>query len=169
MDLLNIKIIETAIATVIYVAIRFVVNQSIEKTVIKSLMQKTRGKIVKKSVNLTLLIITLSIILIIWGIDQSQLVVFMTSLFTIIGIALFAQWSLLSNLTSGLIIFFDHSVRLDDTIRILDQDYDIEGRISDIGLFFVILETKEGDQITLPSNVFMQKMIRKKKNSQFAE
>ena len=74
---------------------------------------------------------------------------------------LFAQWSHLSNITSGIIIFFNHSVKLDDTIVILDEDYNIQGRISDIGLFFVRLKTKEGEEISLPNNVFLQKMIKR--------
>ena len=75
---------------------------------------------------------------------------------------MFAQWSLLSNITSGIIIFFNHSVRLDDTIVIIDKDYEVEGRISDIGLFFIKLKTTQGEEVTLPNNVFLQKMIKKK-------
>jgi small-conductance mechanosensitive channel len=86
----------------------------------------------------------------------------MASVLTVIGIALFAQWSHLSNLTSGMIIFFNHSAKLDDTIEIIDKDYCIEGRISDIGLFFVQIKTTENEEVTLPNNVFLQKMIKKK-------
>ena len=101
-------------------------------------------------------------VLIVWGVDQSELVLFMTSVLTVIGIALFAQWSILSNLTAGLILFFNHSVRLDDTVTIMEKDYEIEGRIVDIGFFFITLKTKDGDQITLPSNAFLQKTIKKR-------
>lgn len=75
---------------------------------------------------------------------------------------MFAQWSILSNITAGIILFFNHSVRLDDTITVIDKDYEVQGRISDIGLFFVILKTKEGDQVSIPNNVFIQKMIKLK-------
>jgi small-conductance mechanosensitive channel len=74
----------------------------------------------------------------------------------VIGIALFAQWSILSNNLS-IIIFFNHSVKLEDTITIIDKDYEVEGRVSDIGLFFVILKTKESEEISIPNNVFIQK------------
>ena len=43
----------------------------------------------------------------------------------------------------------------------MDKDFPIEGKLSDIGIFFITVKTKEGKKITLPSNVFMQKMIRK--------
>ncbi|MGB0176358.1 MAG: mechanosensitive ion channel domain-containing protein [Owenweeksia sp.] len=87
------------------------------------------------------------------------MIIFLGSFLAILGVAFFAQWSILSNITSGIILFFNHSVKLDDTIIIMDKDYNIEGRVSDISLFFVVLKTKEGQQITLPSNVFLQKMI----------
>ncbi|MEX2588603.1 MAG: mechanosensitive ion channel domain-containing protein, partial [Chitinophagales bacterium] len=83
---------------------------------------------------------------------------------TIIGIALFAQWSHLSNITSGVIIFFNHPLKLDDTVSIIDKDYEVEGRISDIGLFFVKLKTKQGEEVLMPNNIFLQKMIKRKIN-----
>ena len=159
---MEIKIIETAIAIVLYLVLRFISGKSIDRTVETSLMQKTRGKIIKKAVNLLLIVLGLVLILIIWGVKQSELAVFIGSVLAVIGIALFAQWSILSNITSGIIIFFIHPVKLDDTISIIDKDFNIDGRVSDIGLFFVLIKTSDGEQITVPSNVFIQKMIKRK-------
>jgi small-conductance mechanosensitive channel len=162
MNLIELKILETAIAVVLFLLLRFVAIKFIDRTVSKSLLQKTRGKIIKKIFQIILVAVTLPFILTVWGVEQSELFVFMASVLTVIGIALFAQWSLLSNITSGIIIFFNHSVRLDDTIVIIDKDYEVEGRISDIGLFFIKLKTTQGEEVTLPNNVFLQKMIKKK-------
>ena len=49
-----------------------------------------------------------------------------------------------------------------DTISIMDKDFEVNGRISDIGLFFVKLKTKQGEEVSLPNNIFLQKMIKKK-------
>jgi small-conductance mechanosensitive channel len=95
-------------------------------------------------------------------VKQSELAVFIGSVLAVIGIALFAQWSILSNITSGIIIFFIHPVKLDDTIAVIDKDYNIEGRVSDIGVFLVLLKTTDGEQITIPNNVFIQKMVKKR-------
>lgn len=162
MSIIEIKILETAIAIVLFFLIRILSIKLIDRTVNKSLLQKTRGKIIKKIFQILLTSITFLFIITVWGVNQSELFMFMASVLTVIGIALFAQWSHLSNLTSGIIIFFNHSVKLDDTISIIDKDYDVEGRISDIGLFFVKLKTKEGEEISLPNNIFLQKMIKKK-------
>lgn len=159
---LELKILETAIAVVLFVLIRAVIIKLIKRTVTRSLLHKTRGKIVKKFLQIVLIAITSLFILTVWGVDQSELFMFMASVLTVIGIALFAQWSHLSNITSGIIIFFNHSVKLDDTISIIDKDYNVEGRISDIGLFFVRLKTKDGEEVSLPNNIFLQKMIKKR-------
>lgn len=164
MDILNIKIIETVIVIVVYIILRVATNKIIDKTVDNSFMQKTRGKIIKKVLNLILLFLVSAFVLLVWGVEQNELAFFIGSILTVIGIALFAQWSILSNITSGIILFFNHSVKLDDTIIIIDKDYEIEGRVSDIGLFFVILKTKEAEKVSIPNNVFIQKMIKQKKN-----
>ncbi len=165
MNEIEFKIFETGIAIILFLIIRTIIIRLIDRTVDKSLLQKTRGKIIKKIFQIIVVTIVSLFILTVWGVDQSELFVFMASVLTVMGIALFAQWSHLSNVTSGIIIFFNHSVKLDDTISIIDKDYDVEGRVSDIGLFFVKLKTKEGEEISLPNNIFLQKMIKKKKTT----
>ncbi|OBX23438.1 mechanosensitive ion channel-like protein [Gelidibacter algens] len=164
MDTTQLKIIETIAVILAFVFILLATTKLVNKTVSNNYLKKVRGKIIKKLINLINIIVCLIVILIIWGVDQSELAVFIGSLLTVLGIALFAQWSILSNITSSIIIFFNHPVKLEDTITIIDKDYEIEGRVSDIGVFFIILKTKEGEQITIPSNVFIQKMIKKKIN-----
>lgn len=161
----KIQIIETAIAISIYLIIKIIIDRNIDRIVRNNKATKSRSKIVKKAINLTLLSVFMAVIFSIFGVDQSELTIFIGSVLTVIGIALFAQWSILANITSGIIIFFNHTVKLDDTITVIDKEYEIEGRISDIGLFFVILKTKEGEQITIPNSVFLNKMIKKKVNA----
>ena len=139
--------IETGITLMTYILARFIIHRSIDTMVANQQATKTRSKVVKKAINFTLLLVVTAI----------------SSVFTILGIALFAQWSILSNITAGVIIFFNHTVSLDDTISIIDKDYEVEGRISDIGLMFVVLKTKENEQISIPNNVFIQKMVKNKK------
>lgn len=158
----QLQIIETVASLVLYVVTKLLINRYINTIVDGNISTRKRSKIVRKAINITLLLVLLTVLLSIWGVDQSELVVFIGSVLTVLGIALFAQWSILSNITSGIIIFFNHSVKLEDTIVIMDKDYEIEGRISDIGLFFIVLKTKENEQIDIPNSVFLNKMIKKK-------
>lgn len=163
MEISYIKIIETAVVIGIYILVRITSNKLIDKTMESRLMQKPRGKIVKKATNLTFLIVLIAMILIIWGVNQSVLAFYIGSILTIVGVAFFAQWSILSNITSSIIIFFNHPVKLEDVICIMEaKEYEIEGRVSNIGLFFVTLKTQENEEITLPNNIFVQKLIKKK-------
>lgn len=161
MGITKIQLIEAGITVIIYFALNFLISRNIDRIVEKTVAGKARGKIVKKAVNLTTLTVFIIILFSIFGVDQSELAVFIGSVLTVAGIALFAQWSIISNITSGIIIFFNHPVKLNDTLTIIDKDYETKGRISDIGLFFVTLKTIEGEVITIPNNVFIQKMIKK--------
>lgn len=162
MSPLEINIVETIVTVLIFLTARYIVSESIERTVVENLLQRTRGKIVRKIINTVLLLIAMTFLVTIWGIESSQITLFLSSVLAVVGVAMFAQWSILSNITAGLILFFNHSVKLDDHITVLDKEFNVEGRVSDIGLFFVIIKTDDGEQITLPSNIFMQKMVRKK-------
>ena len=94
------------------------------------------------------------------GIQYSQLSVFLSSVFAVIGVALFAQWSILSNITSSLIIFFAFPYRVGDVIRIIDGNDDLSGTIEEISLFHVIILQGEA-LITYPNSLMLQKAVIK--------
>jgi len=167
MELDVIKIIESLIVFAIYVIVRLLSYKIIEKTLDDRLIQNSRGIIIKRAVKLTFLVISIAFISLIWGVKQSDLGVLIGSVLTVVGVAMFAQWSLLSNITSSVIIFFNHSVKINDSITIMEaKDYVIEGKVTNIGLFFITLETADAEEITLPNNVFIQKSIKKRINLQ---
>lgn len=97
---------------------------------------------------------------IIWGIDLQQFTLFIYSVLAVLGIGFFAEWSLLSNLTSNLILFFYHPVRIGDRIRILDMDFDLTGELIDITGFFFCIKTDTGENITLPNSMVIRKGIQ---------
>jgi small-conductance mechanosensitive channel len=78
---------------------------------------------------------------------------------TVLGIAFFAQWSILSNITAGLVIFFNHPLRLGDQIRITEKDYLVEGKLVSISFFFLHIVTKNGEEVTIPNSMALQKTI----------
>ena len=161
MKLEYLQIIQTTVVIIAYLILQQIVFRIINKTLSNRLIQETRGVLIKNVINLILAIISLIFISLIWGVNQSDLALFAGSVLTVVGVAFFAQWSLLSNITSSIIIFFNHPVKLNDSIIILEgKDYVIEGTISKIGLFFVTLKTAESEEITLPNNIFITKSIK---------
>lgn len=163
MELNYVKLIETVAVIGLYLVLRLFVFKVIDKTRKDRFILEARGVIIKKVLHGILLSISLIFIMLIWGVNQADLAIFMGSILTVVGVAFFAQWSLLSNITSSLILFFNHPVRLNDHIQILEgKDYLIEGKVTNIGLFFITIETPDSEEITLPNNIFIQKSIRKK-------
>ena len=164
MEEYNFQIAETIFIILLFLIAKLTTKRIIGKVGIRFKYQSGRIKITNKIVGVLLLTLLTIILMIIWGVDQSELLVFLSTVLTILGVAFFAQWSIISNITSTLIIFFNHPIKIGDYLTIMDKDYQIEGKLSDIGIFFIIIKTKENKKITLPSNVFIQKMIRKEEN-----
>ena len=88
----------------------------------------------------------------------------MSSIFAVIGIAFFAQWSILSNVTSGIIMFFTFPYKIGDYVIIHDKDFPCEGFIEDIKTFHIILYTSGDSTITYPNSMMLQKGVSIVKN-----
>jgi small-conductance mechanosensitive channel len=155
------QIAETIIIIIVFLITKLITSRIIRKVGIRFKYQTGRVKITNKIIGVLLVTILTVFLMAIWGVDQSELLLFLSTILTILGVAFFAQWSIISNITSTLIIFFNHPIKIGDSLTIIDKDYKIEGKLSDIGIFFIIIKTKENKKITIPSNVFMQKMIKK--------
>jgi|TARA_R110002074_G_scaffold106578_2_gene230268 small-conductance mechanosensitive channel len=157
------KIIESIVVIALFLVIKIVTNSLINRTIIDKVVQNSRSQLIRKAINFIMMLICVTILMIIWGVKQSDLVIFVGSILTIVGVAFFAQWSLLSNITSSIILFFGHSVKIGDYIVIMEtKDYEISGEILNIGLFFTNIKMKDTDEeITLPNNIFIQKTMRK--------
>ncbi|TBR44245.1 mechanosensitive ion channel family protein [Marinomonas agarivorans] len=99
--------------------------------------------------------VTLVALLIVWGVDISGLLLLSTSLLTLTGVALFANWSLLSNITAYFVLLFHTAYKRGNFIRILEIEEVVEGYIADIGIFNVKLITEDREQILYPNNLFL--------------
>lgn len=101
------------------------------------------------------------LLFLLFGVEYTQLSVFISSVFAVTGVALFAQWSIISNLTAGFIIFFFFPYRVGDQVRVVDKDDDITGRIEEISLFHVMIRRGEKEIITYPNSLMLQKGVIK--------
>jgi small-conductance mechanosensitive channel len=84
----------------------------------------------------------------------------------VLGVALFAQWSILSNITAGVLIFFVFPYRIGDRIRIVEKDEDMSGVIVEIALFHILLKRDSGDVMTYPNSLLLQKGVVKLSNDE---
>lgn len=93
-----------------------------------------------------------------WGVHLEGVYVLVTSLFALVAIGFFAVWSVLSNITSSLLIFFVFPYTIGDRIEVIGDG--IKGVISDLTLFHMIIDSADGGLVTIPNNVVIQKSIR---------
>tara|TARA_R110002073_G_scaffold68577_1_gene170393 strand:+ start:1452 stop:1967 length:516 start_codon:yes stop_codon:yes gene_type:complete len=129
-----------------------------------------RAKYISKICNFALGMVSIVALFFIWGIDYHSIFLFGSSILAITGVALFAQWSILSNITASVVIFFNYPARIGDNIRILDGENTIEGTIIDINIFQVLLEDKDRNLVNFPNNLLIQKaFVKIKEKEEFDE
>jgi small-conductance mechanosensitive channel len=159
MELQKIQILESLIAVSIYFVLYLIIKTTINNTLKHTPLQRDRRKIIIKGLHLFTTIVLAILLSGIWGFKQNEIAAFASTILTALGIAFFAQWSLLSNITSSLILFFNHPLKLGDTIKVIDKDCPFEGEITELTYFFVHLKTTNGDIITIPNAQILQKSI----------
>ncbi|MDG6777169.1 mechanosensitive ion channel [Thiomicrorhabdus sp. zzn3] len=103
----------------------------------------------------------LVLLLVIWGIDYQALLVVASSVLAVIGVALVAQWSILSNVTASIIVFFTLPAKIGDEIEVIDGNNTVKGVIKEINFFNVLLCDADGHEVAYPNNLILQKPVRK--------
>lgn len=147
----------TAFAIVLFFVINSISRNLIEKQARKHGLDRSRSVYTKKFFGITWFLLLLVSLGFIWEISFAGL---FASFFAIAGVALFANWSILSNVTSSVILFFYYPFKIGSRIRILDGgDNSVEGIVKDITFFAIQIQTDEGDSVSFPNNVAMQKAI----------
>lgn len=123
-------------------------------------MRPNRIAYVNKTIQITLGLISLGLISLILGVNYGELSIFVSSAFAILGVALFAQWSILSNITASVLIFFGFPYHLGDRVRVIEAgDERIEGEILDISLFCITIRDDDGNVATYPNNLLLQRPV----------
>jgi small-conductance mechanosensitive channel len=165
MEIIENQLLLTFGILIVTVIIKLLSRKSVNRFLNRFDFDTKRKRIVHRIINLFLFIFVTVSLISIWNIDKKDLIVFLTSVVTVLGIAFFAQWSILSNITSSLILFFNHPLKIGQNIRVLDKEYDVEGKLIDISFFFMYIRNEEGYLITIPTSVALQKTMVTKEES----
>ena len=149
----------TLIILVVFFVLRFLAVKTIRKIGRISDINQVRTVLVGRYITFGLFFILVIALILIWGVDFKELGLIISSIFAVIGVALFATWSILSNVTAGIILFFYFPFKIGDRIRILDKDFPEEAIIIDIQAFTVNLKKDNGELLTYPNNLLLQKGV----------
>lgn len=153
------EVISTIILFALAVFLRMLAAKIVKSYAKTSEILEHRTNLVIRYNNIFITILFFIVLFIIWGVKKNDLFLTVSSVLTVIGVALFAQWSILSNITSGIILLFSFPFKIGDIIKIHDKDFPIEAEIEDIRAFHTYLKTSEGEMITYPNTLLLQKGI----------
>ena len=146
------------VITILIVIIQlFVLNKVIPRVsnnIDKSNLKSDSYQKAKRSVILISIAVSFSLITFVWGFDVKGLMTVSASVIALLGVSLFAGWSILSNVTAFFLLIFHQSYKRGNFIRIILGDNYIEGYISEINLFNTKLIT-EGKEIVVYPNTLL--------------
>lgn len=153
------ELFASGILLVLLIAVRVITTKLVKRFAIATTRLEHRTNLVIKYLHLLANILASIAFIIIWGVQPKDIIIAISSITTVVGVAMFAQWSILSNITSGVILFFSFPFKIGDVIKIHDKDFPIIAEIEDIRAFHLSLITEEGEMIVYPNNLLFQKGI----------
>ena len=153
------KVIATLVFILLYIISRFVTSRIIRRRARINDFEEKRTLYLLKFFHTINLVIVLILIVLTWDIDLAILQDYLLGFLTIVGVAIFASWSILSNLTASVILFFYYTYKVGAIIRIVDGANSVTGIILEITLFYIKLQTKDGNLISYPNNLAIQRPV----------
>lgn len=160
------ELLRSFITIAVVLILKFVFTKAVKKVGKLGDFNKVRTNLIIKYISIALTIIAIAVLTLIWSVNFKDLGALLASIFAVIGVALFAQWSILSNITAGVIIFFSYPFKIGNTIRIFDKEIhktDKNGEetfvIEDIRAFHLHLRRGNGEILTYPNSLVLQKGV----------
>ncbi len=151
----NLHIVLSLVLIIIFSFFRRIINPKIEKYVTRDDLKNETLESAVFSLNIFSWLITLVLLLFIWGFDFKTFLALSTGLVALTGAALFASWSILSNVTAFFILLVHKTYKRGNYIRVIEADNYIEGYISELSLFNTKLLTEDGELIVYPNNLLI--------------
>ena len=156
----DVQLIATAIVILVYFSSRKISATLVKRYGTKREIELSRILYTTKYINFVITVVALMILGVTWEVSFEGLSVYFISFFTVAGVALFAAWSILSNITASILLFFYYPFRIGSEIRIIDGDNSIEGMVFDMTLFSIFIKTQDGMTVAYPNNLAIQKPIK---------
>lgn len=114
-----IQLFFTGVLIFFYGISRKVMGKLVQKQIEKHSFKANRELYINKLINILLTIALVLLVGAVWEISLKGLSIYFVSIFTVIGVGLFANWSMLSNITASIIIFFFYPYKVGESIRII--------------------------------------------------
>ena len=156
--LLIVKICITVVTLPLYVFLRWVVRRVISNHAATHRFSESRISTAHRAVSVIGFLLLMGVLAITWSINSQSFLVVSGAVLAAIGIGFFANWSILSNVTTSFIMFWRFPMRVGDRIGLL-EDRSFVAVVKEFTLFFIILEDLDGNRISLPNTLTLQHMF----------
>lgn len=149
----------TLLTIVLFLMLRLLFSRKVVKRALRYNFEDARTIYIKKAINAGLTILILVILGIIWEISLKGLSLYVASVLTVVGVGLFANWSIVSNITASVILFFFFPFKIGSKVKIMDGENSAEGEVLGVSLFSIQIRREDGQDIYYPNNLAIQKSI----------
>ena len=156
--LLIFKLSTTVVAITLFVGLRWAVRRVISNYATTHDFSPSRIASAHRAVSVIGFLALASVLAIAWSISFHNFAVASGALVATIGVGFFATWSILSNLTSSIIMFWRFPMHVGDRIGLL-EDKSFVAVVKEFTPFYIILEDDDGNHITLPNSLTLQQMF----------
>ena len=106
------EFIYTLAAFIFLIVFRFILTTAANKVGKRSNINLARVQLMVRYINFLVFFLAIFVLLLVWGVQVRDVTLVFSSVFAVIGIGLFAVWSILSNITSGVIMFFSFPYKI---------------------------------------------------------
>lgn len=155
-NVLLFQIIATIASAAVYLVARIICNRAINRLVrSRQRFHPRRVASTRRAVSIITIAVFLATLAVIWSIDLRSLAVASGAVLAILGVAFFSQWSILSNVTTSIIMFWRFPIHIGDRIKVL-SDQPISGTVMDLTPFLLILRDEVSNTITIPNSMSLQ-------------
>ena len=158
----------TLVVAIGYVVLRKIALPRIERYVVATRLKDEAYQQARIALTVLSVLIAAALVLFIWGFDFRGLLAFSTGLIALTGAALFASWSILSNVTCFFLLLLNPSFQRGNVIRVFDGDNFIEGTIAEINLFNTRLISEDRQTVIYPNNLLLARPIIINPRARFA-
>jgi small-conductance mechanosensitive channel len=152
------KIIISIIAFLFISLFSHVLKRTSKEISLKRGIKKTRYFAVKRLISFVSVVILITALILIWGVNIKDLWVSVAGLLAMVAVAFVAVWSLVGNILAGLILYFTTPFKINDVIEVLPDG--IKGKVLAINTFYTVISEEDENYINIPNSLFFQKYVR---------
>lgn len=158
-------------ATTILLSIALLIGAWILVVAMRRLLQSWLGRLgglihvpdatalaVTRLVTGALWLVTLMLVLGLWGVSVGGLWTVLVSAIAVVGVGFVANWAMVSNFTASIFIAVWRPFQLGDMVEVIPEN--LKGRLVGRNMMFVVLREESGAEVHIPNNLFFQKMTR---------